>query len=114
MSQELDFENRELCPDGSCIGVIGPDGRCKVCGRPGSSDGRGPYRASPGRQEDDGEEDDLDAAEAAAAGDDEPAFDEDRELCPDGSCIGVIGPDGRCSVCGAEGASSPAGSGSGP
>lgn len=24
---------RRLCPDGSCIGVIGPDGRCKVCGQ---------------------------------------------------------------------------------
>ena len=29
-------------------------------------------------------------------------FDPKRRLCPDGSCIGVIGPDGRCSVCGKE------------
>ena len=28
------FDNRVLCGDGSCIGVIGPDGRCKVCGKP--------------------------------------------------------------------------------
>ncbi len=28
-----DWENRRLCPDGNCIGVIGPDGRCKECGR---------------------------------------------------------------------------------
>jgi len=27
------FENRVLCADGTCIGVIGPDGRCNVCGR---------------------------------------------------------------------------------
>ena len=27
-----DWENRTLCPDESCIGVIGPDGRCKECG----------------------------------------------------------------------------------
>jgi hypothetical protein len=26
-------EERELCPDGACIGVIGPAGKCKVCGR---------------------------------------------------------------------------------
>jgi hypothetical protein len=29
-----DWENRVLCSDGNCIGVIGPDGRCKVCGKP--------------------------------------------------------------------------------
>ncbi len=26
---------RELCPDGGCVGLIGDDGRCKVCGRAG-------------------------------------------------------------------------------
>jgi len=29
-----DWENRVLCSDGSCIGTIGPDGRCKECGKP--------------------------------------------------------------------------------
>ena len=29
-----DWENRVLCSDESCIGVIGPDGRCKECGKP--------------------------------------------------------------------------------
>ena len=28
-----DFASRVLCADGACIGVIGPDGRCKECGR---------------------------------------------------------------------------------
>src|SRR5215475_2379892 len=28
-----EWDQRQLCPDGSCIGVIGPDGTCKVCGR---------------------------------------------------------------------------------
>ena len=28
------WENRTLCIDESCIGVIGPDGRCKECGKP--------------------------------------------------------------------------------
>lgn len=28
-----EFDNRILCHDGSCIGVIGSDGRCKVCGK---------------------------------------------------------------------------------
>jgi hypothetical protein len=29
-----DWESRRLCSDGNCIGVIGPDGRCKECGKP--------------------------------------------------------------------------------
>jgi hypothetical protein len=33
-------EDRRLCPDGACIGLIGYDGRCKVCGR--SADDVGP------------------------------------------------------------------------
>lgn len=30
----VDFASRKLCSDGSCIGVIGTDGRCKECGKP--------------------------------------------------------------------------------
>ena len=26
-------ETRTLCGDGNCIGIIGPDGRCNVCGK---------------------------------------------------------------------------------
>jgi len=86
-NDELDLENRELCPDGSCIGVIGPDGRCSECGRSRTQAEAG---ADP---------------ESAAGGDaplesPEEAFDAERELCPDGSCIGVIGPDGLCKECG--------------
>jgi len=29
-----DWDKRVLCSDGACIGVIGPDGKCKVCGKP--------------------------------------------------------------------------------
>lgn len=28
------FDNRILCSDGACIGVINEDGVCKVCGKP--------------------------------------------------------------------------------
>ena len=31
---DIDWENRTLCSDESCIGVIGSDGRCKECGLP--------------------------------------------------------------------------------
>lgn len=30
----VDFASRKLCSDGTCIGVIGPDGHCKECGKP--------------------------------------------------------------------------------
>ena len=36
---DIDWENRTLCVDESCIGVIGPDGRCKECGKPWMTNG---------------------------------------------------------------------------
>jgi len=90
---ELD-DDRELCPDGACVGVIGPDGRCKECG----AQGTGAPRARPAVAEIE-----RVAASAVTVGraDDGAAFeDDDRELCPDGACVGLIGEDGRCKVCG--------------
>jgi hypothetical protein len=29
----IDWENRRLCSDENCIGVIGPAGRCRECGK---------------------------------------------------------------------------------
>jgi hypothetical protein len=29
-----EWGNRVLCSDGNCIGVIGPGGKCKECGKP--------------------------------------------------------------------------------
>ena len=29
----VEWNERKVCPDGACIGVIGDDGLCKVCGR---------------------------------------------------------------------------------
>jgi hypothetical protein len=87
---ETEFDpSRRLCPDGSCIGVMNSDGRCGVCGRDASG---------------------AAAAEAAATVHDVPeeagpsGFDPSRRLCDDGSCVGVIGSDGRCGVCGQPGA----------
>lgn len=87
MSPEEGFEpaRRELCPDGNCIGLIGADGRCKVCGTVSPS-----AVADPRHQ----------GMVAATDGAEEEAGDDDRELCPDGSCIGLIDDDGRCNVCG--------------
>jgi hypothetical protein len=85
-----DFDERRLCDDGNCTGLIGPDGRCKECGRPAGSEGDPAPRLF-------AEEDDSPiAAESDAAS----AFDEDRRLCSDGNCTGLIGPDGCCKECG--------------
>jgi hypothetical protein len=31
---EVDFSERKLCSDGNCIGVIGEQGVCNICGKP--------------------------------------------------------------------------------
>jgi hypothetical protein len=88
-----DWENRILCSDESCIGVVGPDGRCKECGKPYPESPDGDTGAAQG---DSSLQEDLDERPA-------PRFDDDWEnriLCSDESCIGVIGPDGRCKECG--------------
>jgi len=36
--EDIDFDSRELCPDGTCTGII-VDGRCSECGKaPGDGD----------------------------------------------------------------------------
>jgi hypothetical protein len=95
-AEDLAEPDRELCSDGSCIGVIGPDGTCKECGRPGTR----PARAADADGDDDA--DDADDADEDEYDDPDDDGDDERVLCPDGACIGVIGPDGRCKVCGTE------------
>lgn len=113
-----DWDYREVCPDGSCVGVIGPEGQCKVCGRvsPTWSNERERGMVVDGEADpdadvagDDDEEDDDEYEDDEEAGDDEdldpaaPADDAEwsrRQLCPDGACVGVVGPSGACTVCG--------------
>jgi len=108
-----EWADRQLCIDGACIGLIGDDGQCKVCGKAGSK--AKPSAAKPARESDDAA---LEAAAREMAGSAEPGevesiapvvalatgVDEEdleaRKLCPDGGCVGVIGADGHCKVCG--------------
>jgi hypothetical protein len=102
------WENRVLCSDESCIGVIGPNGRCKECGRP--FEGELPADFNPddsGQWPEDKHVTDKDpthehASDAKQETETEITDDEwsQRTLCSDESCIGVIGPDGRCKECG--------------
>jgi predicted amidophosphoribosyltransferase len=32
--EDMDFSQRILCSDGTCIGVVNDQGFCKVCGKP--------------------------------------------------------------------------------
>jgi hypothetical protein len=103
MGAELDLENRRLCPDGACIGVIGADGRCRVCGR--VDDGAPQTPETPLTQlrmdsvaEDDESEDIVATAEGET--DFVEDADDDRRLCPDEACVGLVGPDGKCKICG--------------
>lgn len=109
---DTDWENRALCSDGNCIGIIGADGVCKECGKPLDSNSK----PAPSDDDREAEADTMDhTPESSAEGDeiaepqgeaDEPIETEtdhdweQRTLCSDESCIGVIGTDGRCKECG--------------
>lgn len=109
---DSDWEHRVLCSDGNCIGIIGPDGNCKECGK--KYEGTLPedhFAAKESPLEDDEspekgdqpieEESSREIAEPNET--DGPINDDDwqnRVLCSDGNCIGVIGPDGKCKECG--------------
>ena len=88
---ELDLAARQLCPDGACVGVIGDDERCKICGCQAegalSCDALSCGVMAQAHNE---------VAESDEADDDFGL----RELCPDGNCLGLIGGDGRCNICG--------------
>jgi hypothetical protein len=106
---------RRLCPDGACVGVVGDDGRCRVCGLAGDGSGHRSISSpsTPGDGYSDGAGADAHAdahgnADAGTVGapatgadrEGELGFRPDRRLCDDGSCVGVIGNSGVCSVCG--------------
>ena len=107
--RDFEWENRVLCSDESCIGIIGPDRRCKECGK--VYEGKLPETFE---QADKMTEPEVQPEETSVnpPPSDEPAdLDngddvntdtewENRVLCIDESCIGVIGPDGRCKECG--------------
>ncbi len=113
---EFDPDRRELCPDGACVGVIGSNGRCAECGAasaqaPSSASAEGCPSAGPetsaSPNHDDNDDGDAqteraapaeDARSVGATGDSQDIAE--RQLCPDGACVGIIGSNGRCKSCG--------------
>lgn len=113
---DSNMSQRVPCADDSCIGTIGPDGLCRVCGRPSPEEEAEPTSAENHESEafDPVIEDGHQPPEPA----DETSFEKEEEmlemgeddwqervLCSDESCIGVLGADGLCRVCGKPGAS---------
>jgi len=107
---DIEWEQRKLCRDESCIGVIGADGRCKECGLPFEEGPSDEIKAEPDMEnieeseteeelEEYGTEEELEDLEENGEEDLDSEW-EQRTLCSDESCIGVIGPDGRCKECG--------------
>ena len=102
-----DWDNRTLCSDGNCIGVIGPDGHCKECGKKYEGTLPEPMVAD-NESRSEGEDEPPAGADIEAQPSADTPFEEEtgaddwahRQLCSDGNCIGVIGPDGRCKECG--------------
>jgi hypothetical protein len=95
--KDEDWEKRTLCIDESCIGTIGPDGRCRECGKP--------YDASkiPATEVTDKKKKQAEPVVDIKSNTESTASDEEwgkRVLCSDESCIGTIGSDGKCRECG--------------
>lgn len=105
-----EWDQRQLCPDGSCVGVIGQDGLCKVCGHAAPNWGdermRGLQTPDEAGEDDEEYDDEDDEYEDEDDADIQPGTPveigewKERALCPDGACIGVIGDDDKCRVCG--------------
>jgi hypothetical protein len=92
-----DWEKRILCDDESCIGTIGPDGKCKECGKVYE----GERSCGHGAQSIESNTPEAPEQVSPCDHDAEPADDwDERVLCRDESCIGVIGTDGKCKECG--------------
>jgi hypothetical protein len=92
---------RRLCPDGSCVGVLGADGRCSVCQRPAGAGGESLADVPAESWADDvGEASGDDARATEMKEGPTSGFDPTRRLCDDGSCVGIVGADGVCGTCG--------------
>ena len=99
---DMEWEQRVLCSDGNCIGVIGPDGHCKECGKQYEDTLAEEHFSE--NEETTAMENTVENEEPTSADMPHEAAEPDdwqnRVLCSDGNCIGVIGPDGRCKECG--------------
>jgi hypothetical protein len=91
------WDKRTLCIDESCIGTIGPDGKCRECGKPYDPSKIPVAETTTTHANQTQPIDDPQKGAESTVTDDEW---EKRVLCSDEACIGTIGPDGKCRECG--------------
>lgn len=107
------FEERVLCDDGMCTGVVARDGRCGTCGRlhelAPNDDAHALDDANDEATNDEATNDEAtnEATNDGAANDEAVSpeatndeTDDARELCDDGLCTGVLNADRVCGTCG--------------
>ena len=100
---DSDWDRRVLCSDGNCIGVVGEDGNCKVCGLKYEGPLKNFSSDLPSNPTLSDETETKCNEDVEVAGEEMEELDdewEDRILCVDEGCIGVVGPNGRCNECG--------------
>lgn len=113
LDEDFDPDDRVLCLDAACIGILDASGRCKECGAQGSAElfSRRPAGDESLDPSDAAEEAPTDAvATAFSSADSADAEGDDfadRQLCSDPLCIGVLDPAGRCKECGRSSSLSP-------
>jgi hypothetical protein len=100
---EFSIEERVLCSDDTCIGLVGPDGRCKECGLAYQGDEPLPLGTDLplGEQNQESEAGLQSETHSAKEDPSESVLDPlERVCCSDETCIGIIGEDGLCGTCG--------------
>ncbi len=98
-----EWDDRQLCVDGGCVGVLDETGVCRVCGKVDPNFKAPvcrPVAASRSNvvMDDDYNDDEGATGNGASSGGSGDEWD-DRKLCEDGACIGVMVA-GRCNICG--------------
>lgn len=108
-----DWESRTLCGDGSCIGVIDKNGHCTECGKTLEEARKEEKTRSylkkektktgfwqKRRSRDRNATRNYSHQDNIPGDNDDPIDLENRVLCSDQACIGIMGSDGRCTECG--------------
>ena len=101
-AEEFNLDERVLCSDDTCIGLVGPDGRCRECGALYTGSESLPQNIGDISPEETPKADTDPGETASEPSEPEGTYDSDEErvCCSDETCVGIIGPDGVCGTCG--------------